>query len=252
MALTASSLISSADKRTYGKRGKQPLSKPLLLEELSYQDQLITQLVSQNAPDLLSTVTGVITLTNSGNINGYTLASGIHYRDFTHVDATDDEYKPINMVQRQHRDERPAPPAAMLRSAAAAGVFYPIDPLNKRWADDDERTWFEPDSGHTVSYSYVPLATQLTSLSDTLRSPDMAREVIVSSLVMSILLSSPPTDEVGLETWRTALQAETAARTLALQTFMMQVNKFVHPSGNPGSRSRPVSESEWVAGLVGG
>lgn len=246
MSLTASTLISAAKDRTFSYHGKQKLNDKMLLAELSYQDQLVVQLVSQANPDLLATVSGTITMSDSGNSNGYTLQSGVHYRDFTHIDSTDDRYTPINIVQRQHRDVRPAAPAGMVRTSSAAGVFYPIDPAGKRWSGSETRNWFEPDSSHTVSYSYVPLPGTLSSLSATLSSPDMAREVFVTALEVAILLSARPQNEIETASWQTRLEAALGARQAALEVFRMQVYKFVNPQGNPGSEGASLSESEWV------
>lgn len=252
MALTASALITAAKQRTFAKRGRQKISNAMLLEELSFQDQLVVQLVSQNSPDLLATVTGTLTCSNTGNTNGYTLSSGIHYRDFTHADINNNKYTPINIVGRVHRDVRPAAPAGMVRTAATAGVFYPVDPANKRWGGSDTRSYFNPDEGHLITYSYVPLPTTLTSLSSTLRSPDMAREVFVTSLEVSILLAQAPETEAELAAWQVQLQNASQRRQEVFSTFLMQAVKFAAPQGQPASADVVLTESEWVDEQVSG
>lgn len=251
MALTASSLITAAKKRTFGSKGVQKISTSLLLEELSFQDQLLTQMAAQIAPDLLVTVTSSVTFTDAGNTNGYTLSNGIHYRDFLHKDTTDDVYRPINIVARQHRHSHAKPPAGMLRTASAAGVFYPIDPLGKEWNGSDSREWFEPAEGHTMTYSYVPMPVPITALSDTLKSPQMAREVIVSSLELTILLSNAPTRQELMPQWEARTQAALSKRQGALDAYRMQLYKFVNPAGQPGGGAGEVSDEEWVTREVG-
>lgn len=238
MALSASTIINAAKQRAFGIIGPQKISDAALLGELSYQDQLITQMFSQIAPDLLATVSGTISLSDAGNTNGYTLESGIHYRDFAHYDG-DETYVPIEIYQRQYRDSEKASPSGTLRLSGGAAVFYPFDPLNKRWGGTDARQYFEPDEGHVVYYSYVPIASPVTSLSATLRSPDMAREVIVQSLVLSIILSRPEVSQVNLE-------LEMAKRQGMMDSLRMQAYKFSHPAGHRPEGARWIGESAWV------
>ena len=244
MALTASTLIDDAIARAYGNMGPQKINKAMLLGELSYQDQLVMQMLSQIAPDSLSTTTGVVTLTSSGNTNGYNLNSGIHYRDFTHVDSTDNVYTPVNMVQRQHRDSYPTSPAAMLSLSVTGGKLHPIDPEGKRWNTSGDREWFEPNSGHTISYSYVPLPSRVTTLTQTLSSPDMAREVIVSSLELQLIMSSSQPSE-------TRMQGALLKRQGAMDALRMQAYKFMAPQGQPGGRLGERSDQAWVNSQVG-
>lgn len=243
MALTASSLVDSALQRTFGAQGSQKVSKAMLLSELSYQDQLIVQMFSQIAPDLLATTTGVISLTDAGNTNGYSLASGIHYRDFVH-NNNEDQYVPVNILQRKHRESFPHAPSGMVRMASSNGVFYPIDPLGKRWGTSEDRQWFEPAKGHTVSYSYVPLPTEISSLSSTLASPDIAREAIVSSLELQILMSANPMNEARV-------QASMLKRQGAMDALRMQAYKFVNPQGQPGGNYSKYGR-HWLNDRIGG
>ena len=245
MALTASSLIDSAIKRSFGATGTQKIPKSILLEELSYQDQLIVQMFSQIAPDLLATTTGTISVTDAGNLAGYALQSGIHYRDFVHVDTTNEKHSPITILRRQDREAAGAPPTGMIRMGASAAVFAPIDPLSKRWLGTSSRGWYSATDGHTVSYSYVPLPTAITSLSGTLKSPDMAREAILSSLELTILLSAPMPNE-------TRIQASLAKRQGMMDSLRMQAYKFVGPQGQKvGGGSSYLSDSAWVSGETG-
>ena len=249
MALTASSLIDAALKRSFGHTGSQKISKAMLLEEISYQDQLIVQMFSQIAPDLLATVTGTFDIVSAtANSNGYSLNSGIHYRDFIHVDTTDDRYVEVNMVNRSDRQSSPSAPAAMisLGTGATGATFYPIDPLGKRWSDTTEtRTWFESTDGHSISYSFVPLPSPITKLSDTVTSPNMAREAIVSSLELQILLSSHKQNEARI-------QGAFAKRQGAMDALRMQAYKFMAPQGQPGGRySQNRTDQAWVNSQVG-
>ena len=247
MALTASTLITTAKQRAFGAVGVQKVSNASLLAELSHQDMLIVQMFSQTAPDLLATIGGVITFTDIGNASGYALASGMLYRDFTHIDPDTNKPVKIMMLQRQHRDSAPANPAAMLRTNAAGAVFYPIDPANKRWADGSASQWFEPDKSHTGTYSYVQIPSSLTSLSDTLSSPDMAREVFLAALEVRILLSGKPSEEKQIR----IAQAVQALQTTQI-SLQMQAYRFVQPSGDPGGDGDGHSASSWVTDQVAG
>lgn len=246
MALTAGTLIDDALKSTIGQQGPAKIPLPMLFVELTMQDQLLTQMAAQIAPDLLATVSGSVTLTDAGNTNGYTLANGILYRDFTHIDSADDRYTPCRVVRRADRDRLPEPPALMIRTGTAAAVIYPVDPLGKRWAGSDTRTWFEPDEGHTLSYSYVAMPTPITSRSSTLKSPQMAREIIIASLELKILLSRPgPKDQLAIE-------AALAKRQGLMDSYRMQLYKFAAPQGLAGRNSISESDVEWVYNNVGG
>lgn len=255
MALTASNLISAAKKRTYGARGRQKISNSMLLEELNLQDDLIVKMISQINPDLLSTVTGSATCTDSDNQNGYTLSDGIHYRDFVHVDSADDKYTPIDILQRQHRQSLVEHPAGMLRVGTASGAtFYPIDPSGKRWTDNDARNWFEPDENHTFTYSFVPIPGGLTSLAGTLVGPEMAKEVYISSLELSILLSvdTARMNEVQAQALNRRIQSAFAKRQGAFDALRMQTYKFAHPAGQAAGGAIEKSDTQWVTDEVNG
>ncbi len=247
MALTASTLITSAKERTFGAQGRQKISMPMLLGELTHQDQLVVQMLSQIAPDLLATVTGVVVTSDNGNLNGYTLQNGMHYRDFVHGDVTDGVYTPINMLQRKHRDSNPPSPAGMLRTGGGAAVFHPIDPVGKRWLGGDTRSWYDPALLHEVTYSYIATPPVLTALADTLASPDMSREIFVSALVVRILLSQPKGQGDELEAWQVRVQAAITALQSAQSSFQMQAYKFMQAQGNPGGGGVDESESAWVS-----
>jgi hypothetical protein len=242
--MTASELITTAIQRSFGMVGQQKVSKAALLAELSSQDALIVQMFAQNAPDLLAHVDGSETVSLASNQSGYTLSSGFHYRDFTHVDPTDNDYTPITLVRRDSQDAPPRNPAGVLATGAAAGVFYPIDPQGERWQSSGSRSWFEVGEGHEIHYSYVPAATALTSLTSTLTSPDFAREALIASLILAILLSNPqtPADK---------LQIAMARRGETLQSVLMLAYKFGHPAGTRRGFGDSQTDADWVSDQVG-
>lgn len=246
MALTASTLITTAKQRAFGAVGIQKVSNVALLGELSHQDMLVVQMLSQAAPDLLAVVGGLITFTDTGNSNGYALSAGMHYRDFTHIDPDTNRPVKINMLQRQHRDSNVNAPAGMLRTNAGGGVFYPIDPANRRWEDGAVSNWFEPDKSHTGSYSYIKIPAALTKLSDTLDSPDMAREIFVAALEIRILMMGKITEEKKgrIELAIQSLQA-------AQGSVLMQAYKFMQPQGQPANNAGGQSDTAWVDGQIG-
>lgn len=252
MALTASSLITTAKQRTFGAQGRQKISDAMLLGELSYQDAEVVKMFAQCAPNLLATVTGNITITSAGNTNGYTLSNAIHYRNFVHVDATDEEYTPINIIGREHELSEVRAPAGMLRLGSSAAVFYPVDPLTKRWTGSEQREYYDSASSHTVTYSYVPLPSMLSTTSASLASPDMAREVLVESLVAAILISVDTSDfgEAQLASHQLRIQRSLAMRDSSMASLRMQAYKFANPQGSPGGFPYAQTASEWVLDQV--
>lgn len=245
MSLNAGTLISNAKAATFGAKGAQKVSDAALLQEINYQDQVLTQMASQIAPDLLALSTGVVaTLSTNGNINGYTLQNGIHYRDFTHGDPSTSTYTPINVYQRQYREASPPNPSGSIRMNSQGAVFYPNDPDGKRWTGTSTPKWFKPGE-HEVTYSYVPFPGVHTSLSATLVVPDIARPIIAASLEIIILMNNPQVNQAKIE-------MALAKRQAALQTYQFQLYKFVHPQGHRPSSESGGSDSAWVSGVVGG
>lgn len=240
MSLTASALITAAKQRAYGSIGQQKVSDAMLLAELSSQDAMIFQEVSQLVPDLLATSTGNITVTFAQNSGGYTLTAGTHYRDFAHSDGQGN-FVPLTMLRRQYQDYASlVHPAGMLSLAASgAGVFYPMDPSGNRWTLAGTRPWFDAGSSHLVKYSYVAVPTVLTTLASTVASPDMAREILVNALVLAIFLSVP---KVPVERVQVLMEQLKTAR----QNLTFQLHKFVSPAGSRPSGGAMMSETDWV------
>lgn len=231
MPLNAEPIIEAALARSHGIVSVHNISRAALLGELSYQDRLIVQAISQINPDMLSSLSGLIVLSDTGNQNGYTLEPAVHYRNFVHKDNTSNSFLPINIRQSLGRDS-PAGlgPEAFLTFGPSAAIFHPIDPLGKRWLGGERRSWFDP-AAHSVTYSYVPQPNQLVNRWDNLSSPEVAEEVLVCSLVLSILLQSPPTNEVEVAVWNTRIQAAMAARDAARNNLYTQVARYGgHPN----------------------
>ena len=227
MALTASELIVDARTEAGGFTGAQKVSDARLLNRLSRLDQQVVQITANNAPDLLSQVTDTASISQNGNEQGYQLQDGIHYRDFVYVNE-DNETTPIQIVMKKDQDRPGIHPAAYLETNKSAAIFYPIDPLGKRWDDFSEaRSWFDPDDNPEFAYSYVPPGGGLSSLSDTLGSPDMAASYLVTELVLMILLEQPNAPQAKLQELVGRAEAER-------QRLMTTMTKFAH-----GLSSRP-------------
>lgn len=254
MALTASDLVSSAKKRTRGHRGRQKISDAALLDMLAGQDLMVAQMISQINADLLTTVEETDSVTLSENQSGYTLQDGMHYRDFTHINETDEAYEEIRIIRRADRDKQPSPPAAILQGTASGAKFYPVDPAGKRWLGSVEATWFNEDEGHKFSYSYVPTPGTLTALSDTLTSPNWARELLVTSLELSVLagVDTGSFNQQQLASYELKVQQTAQRRQGALDSFRMQLYKFAHPQGLDALSEPPESDTEWVHDQVTG
>ena len=246
MALTVSALITAAKRVTFGVTGRQKVPNATLIEELNHQENLVVQLLSQISPDLLSNITGseVVTLAKNQS-GGYSLTPGIAYRDFTHVDGATDVYIPIKVIQRQFQDKRVIHPAITISTGADAALIYPVDPDGNRWQVAGTRIWFEDTSTHTIEYSYVPPPKVATALSDTFTSPDMARQVFVSSLELSIILMSPEAPD-------RRIAAASKKYEDSLERLRWQAHKFVHPQGSHGVSDLPMGESEWINNQIAG
>lgn len=244
MSLVAGDLIAAARQRTFGAHGVQRISNGQLLAELTYQDAQIIQEISQSSPDMFAQVDGVVPCTLGENQDGYLLEEAIHYRNFTHVDTVQNKYTPIFMVGRQYQEDMVTSPAGMLTVSDSGGIFYPIDPDGARWQSGGSRSWYDQSSSHELHYSYIPAPTVLTGLSDTLTSPDIAREALVCALEMAILLANPnaPAQRVQMAT-----QRYVGART----SLTFQIYKFAHPAGQRPSGGAE-TEAAWLSRQIGG
>jgi len=245
MALTPSTLITAAKRLTFGVTGAQKIPDAMLLEEINHQEQIIVQMLSQVAPDLLSSVDGSETVTLVKNKAGYSLTAGIAYRDFTHVDTDNQTYTPITVIQRQFRDKRVTHPAITIVTGADAAVIFPVDPNGDRWLSGGTRTWFEDTSNHKIEYSYVATPTVATTLTSTLTSPDMSRQVFIAALELAVILTVPEAQDRRVAHVSNKYE-------VAMERLRWQAHKFVHPQGSHGITDVPMGASEWVSNQVQG
>lgn len=244
MSLVAGDLIDAARQRTYGAQGRQKISTGQLLAELSFQDQLIAQEISQINPGLLVHVDGLSPCNLVENQYGYLLSAGIHYRDFTHVDTVNGVYTPIQLYGGNYRDLPTPVPSGFVTLMGSAGTFFPFDPDNNRWQTSNARAWFSEDAGHEIHYSYVPAPAVLTSLADELLSPDIAREALVCALELRIVLSNPEAPPVRI-------QDANLRYTGARMSLTFQIHKFVHPGGQRPHGHGGGSDTQWVRRQIG-
>lgn len=247
MSLTASELIDTAIARNYGQLGMQRISKASLIAELSFQDETIVHKLVQMAPDLLATqVATPVTITTADNATGYTLQDGLHYRDFSLYNPTTDAYTPITMIRWESIDSPPRNPAGVVRlnTTGSGAIFYPSDPNGNRWTLGGTRGWYNEGESETFVYSYVAPDSPISKLTDTLRSPDMARPTLIASLALRLLVSNPRASQA-------ALQAAMQEYTAAMSDLMFNAVKFTHPAGTVRGPELGVTEAEWVMQQVG-
>lgn len=219
--MKAEDIITPVKKQLHPYLGPQKISDAALLSTLGTMDEIIVQETSQVDPDGLTKVVDEVDVTTAQNRSGYRLKESTHYEDFKFVDD-DDKVMPINMVRRQDLEKATTNPAGALVSDKTfdAGRFFPADPLGKRWAGSDTRSWYNPSQNHRISYSYVPLPETPSKLSDHISSPRAAIGVLTNYVVMQALMMQTGVPQARLET---AIQSFQTAR----QTYLMQMYKRV-------------------------
>ena len=198
MALTPLSIIEEAEGLAYPHISENATARGPLLHQLSSLEKEVVDMIVSTSPNLLAEAGGVITIVLGTNPSGYALDTTKAYMTdtFRYVDA-ENTIIPIRIVPVAQFDDPPIHPAAMI----SAGSFYPCDPLGKNWAGSDARSWY-PGEGETVTYSLVDEPALVTTLSQVLVSPDLARPYFVSSLALSIVLASDsmiPASQIAIQ-----------------------------------------------------
>lgn len=181
--MLVSDVFADAESLAYPYIDKSGISPAQLLRQLTALDQEVLTVAAQNAPGWVSVAGTPVTVVLATNPNGYSLTAALSYSDFEYVDKDGYTY-PLNGVTDSQFDNPSWHPAYRLEGLK----FFPADPLGKRWAGTEARSWFKGD-GDQVLYRYVPLVTQLVAKSDTLKSPEAARAYFARSLALTIILS---------------------------------------------------------------
>ena len=184
MTLTAGTLISDAELMVYPYVPDPPLPRPSLLRVLGNLDAEMMRLLLAEVPHAVSSLAADITIVSADNAAGYTLVFGFQYQQFTHKGAND-VLTPIELVTLDRLDDTQARhPAAVVVNQ---DTFMPVDPLGKRWAGSETRGWYVGD-GDKILGRRATAPVSPTSLSDTVTSPDTARDFFLHGLRLAMLL----------------------------------------------------------------
>lgn len=217
MSLTPTLLIADAQLLAYPYSAAHTVAPAVLLRELQVADHDIMEMFGLTAPERMSQepITGSLTVVPATNITGYTLEESHFYTDWKYLNSDGDIYL-ITIVPEKDLDHPPVAPAGIVRGTK----FYPADPMWKRWSGSDERTFYIGD-GDTISYRYIADTARVTSMTQTLSSPDEGREYLVATLVLSILMAASASMAVP----QLRLQQAVAARDSAFQGMQLMAAK---------------------------
>ena len=204
MTLTASTLIEDGELMAYPFIPFPPAPRGMLLRALGNLDAEIMRLLMAEAPHVVSAAAAAkITIVVATNAAGYTVDAGFQHQQFTYEDANG-ILTPIDMVTLDREDDRSAThPAGLLINQA---TFKPIDPLGKRWAGGEARSFYP--AGSFVNYRLAAAPAVPTTLADTMSSPDSARDYFVHAIKLAVLLQHPAVPPDVLEDARDRVRSE--------------------------------------------
>lgn len=235
--MQASDIISAAKRRAYPHGSLQQVPDRVLLSRLNSADSKVVNRIAQEAPGLLSEESSKISVTDSENQDGYSLNDAVAYTHFELVDeSSDDHARAIRILDGADLHQPPTHPSGVVGPDSSGYAFYPADPQEEGWTTSGDRYWFDPDD-HAIRYRYVPEHTELTSLSDTLDSPPVARQLFEQAVVVQIKSSQPipPPD----------LEQEIQAEQRSWQRLWMQLAKMVEENTTTSSDRKggvPITE----------
>jgi len=198
-----------------------PLPLAYLLKVYQNVEEEVLLLYLNSAPEYLSAPTAYpITITSTGNTTGYQLAapppgstvktdgSGnpvftdfggtvvlvvngqdvpgpepLGFYDFV-LTTTEGRKLPLRLTPERLQDTPATHPSGFLRG----NLFFPCDPLERRWEGSDQRPFFRP--GETLTYRYVARRLPADQPTAEARIPAGARQYVVATLAFYLLLTS--------------------------------------------------------------
>lgn len=217
--MQASDIINAAKRRAYPHGSLQRVPDRVLLSRLNSADSKVVNKVAQEAPGILSEESDKISVTDSENQSGYSLNDAAAYTHFELVDESNDDYaRRIRILDAEDLHQPPSHPSGIVAPDSSGYAFYPADPQEEGWTTSGDRVFFDPDD-HAIRYRYVPTHTELTSLSDTLDSPPVARQLFEQAVIVQIKSSQPvpPPD----------LEQEMQREQRSWQQLWMQLHKMI-------------------------
>lgn len=215
MATLASDIINDAFGRAFPYVRETDIVYGPLLRHLSSLDTEVVQWYTLQFPERLNVQAAAIPVVKNSNPTGYPLqATGaLGYSEFRWIDAQNFIW-PINIVPEDRFDHPMLHPAGMIRG----NTFFPADPIELRWQNTDPRQFYI-GNGDTITYSFMAIPAQLTTLGQTLSSPDEARNYISAALTLQVLMNA--SGEVPQE----RIQYATAQMSMRRQELLLDMMK---------------------------
>lgn len=197
--MQAGDLIDAAKTRAYPGTGPEHLAEGSLLRHLESVDRDIVNMISQNAPLLLSEASRRLSVTSTRNNEGYRLEDAIAYTDFQTIDS-DGHRLQITIIPERDFSNPATHPSGIISARRAGGNlrFFPADPQAEDWQGSETRSYYDPNE-HEIEYRFVPAYEGLEKRSDELRAPQFARPLIEQKLVTQALLMQPDTSQARLQ-----------------------------------------------------
>lgn len=197
MALQPVDLIADATGLAFPFISEYGVAPGQLLRHLTTLDDEIVNMFATSAPERLSLPGTTITIVAANNAAGYALTDARAYTDFRYIDSNGVVWtSPIVIVPESRFDSPDRDPAGIIRNNAGVSTFYPCDPFRMNWLTTlNVRPFFVGD-GDQVKYRYIPALARVTTLTQTLLSPEEARPYIMWSLAATILMSHSTTPEL--------------------------------------------------------
>jgi hypothetical protein len=234
MALVAGTLIEDAELHAYPYLASPPIPRPTLLRTLQALDAEIVTLLMTEAPHALSgAASAALTIAAATNVTGYTLDPAFQHQQFMYWIASTGRYTPLTLVTVDRQDDVNAKhPAAVVLDEV---TLFPVDPLGKRWAGGETRSWFV--DGDKLYYRKVSAATTPATLSATLQSPDYAEDFFSAAMHLEVLLRYP--GQVPERVLQAAEDSVKSTRLLVVSRAVRQApitSRFGETSNQAGTR----------------
>lgn len=246
MALTASNVIQAGVVQATPYVREDLVQTGPLLAALTGLDFDAVRQVAIYDPERLASAGSTSSVDTAKNITGYPLSSGIAYGAFTYH-KENGSTTPIALVTQEAALVTLRHPGGIVRLGSTQTEFFPSDPLRRAWEGSDGRAWFW-DTSEQFSYYYVPMPTQVTSLSQALIAPDECRdwfEHVITALVLEQAMSAFPQHAQII---RERVLTKRESGTFARQEFTRNLVKRVRRKGAYGEGVHDYRQSEhaWV------
>jgi len=184
VALTASELIDDAVGLAFPYIAEYAIARGPLLRQLTALDQEVAVHYATHFPErFLGSFSSITAVTDAHHTSGLEVSTNsILYARLTLIDV-DDFRTSIRIVPESQFYDSPAHPSGIIRQR----TFFPCDPLKKRWEGSEEREFYRVGED-SIEIQKIDVPTKLTTLAQSLSSPDEARQYFVQSLALTILL----------------------------------------------------------------